>query len=93
MVRGIILTSTSVAAHKILWGLAGELAYNYYLSANTFLSFNYLYSQSQTYTFSNTANTDLLNGKGIPGPTTLDLNRRIKITAQGITVSVNRVFW
>lgn len=86
------LISNAVSRHKTIWGGSVQVGYNYYLDSTFFLNLNYTYSQTGTIKFNNSANTALLNGFSIPGPTTLNLKRSIRLRVQEVMFSINKVF-
>lgn len=86
------LISTSVTSHKIMWGGAAQVGYQYCLCSNSSINISYTYLQTGKYRFNNSANTAILNGANNPGPTTLFLNRSIKFSAQEFMLSINWVF-
>lgn len=83
------LISTSVTSHKVMWGGAAQVGYQYCLNENFFLNASYTYSQTASYRFKNTVNAAILNGADEPGPTTLFLSRSLKFSAQEFMLSMN----
>lgn len=86
------LSSNSVNSSKTMWGGAAQVGYNYYFASTCFLNLNYTYSKSGTYHFNNTVNAATLNAAGVPGPTTVNLNRKINFGIQEVMFSINKVF-
>lgn len=86
------LISTSVTRHKMMLGGAFQAGYQYCLNTNSFINISYTYLQSGSYRFNNSANTNILNGASVPGPTSLFLRRSIKFTVQAFTLSMNLEF-
>lgn len=85
------LLSTGVQSNNILWGGAAQAAYNYYINPTWFLTVSYTYAQSAKRTFNNQESTLLLNG-GAGVPALLDVNRTVRIIAQDVMFSINKVF-
>lgn len=83
------LITTSVKDHKILWGGAAQLGYQYFLSECYFLNICYTYLQTERKQFNNTANTAVFNGFDTPGSTLLFLKREIEFTVQEFILSIN----
>lgn len=88
---GNTLISTSVSANNTLWGGAVQVGYNLYLNPCWFLNFSYSYLQSATSSFNNSINAAILNGANNPGPTTLNLNRAVRLSTQEVILSINKV--
>lgn len=86
------LLSTSATSHKIVWGGAVQAGYQYCLNSCSFVNICYTYTQTERAHFNNSANTAILNGGNIPGPTTLFLRRKIKFAAQQLMLSINLEF-
>lgn len=51
-----------------------------------------MYSQTSKTKFKNLANSAILNGFETPGPTTLDIARRIDFRQQAVCLSFNKIF-
>lgn len=86
------LVSTSVKNHKIIWGGAARVGYQYFLNDCSFINCGYTYLQTGRNHFKNSANTATLNGFDTPGPNTLTLKRSIKFTVQEFFLSMNLLF-
>lgn len=89
---GTHLISTSVKRHKIIWGGAAQLGYQYFLNSHYFINFCYTYLQTETRHFNNSINASVFNGFRARGPTILFLKRAIAFTVQDVTFSMNWVF-
>lgn len=86
------LISTSVTRHRLVWGGAVQVGYQYCLNSYSFLNISYSYLQSAKYRFNNSTNAAILNGADNPGPTTLFSRREIKFSAQEFMLSMNLAF-
>lgn len=85
------LISGATRSSKTMWGGSAQVGYNYFINPYYFVNLSYTYTQTARYNFDNLTNAALLNGAANPGPTALNLNRRINIAEQGIMLSINRV--
>lgn len=86
------LGANAVSNDKIIWGGALQVGYNFYLDETFFLNINYTYLQTGTNQFNNSVNTAILNGFAVPGPTTLNVNRSVRLNIQEVMFSINKVF-
>lgn len=86
------LISTSVKRHKVIYGGAVQVGYQYFFDPCHFIDISYSYTQTGNHHFNNTANAALLNGVDNPGLTTLFLKRTLKFAAQDLVCSMNFFF-
>lgn len=86
------LITTSVQENKTAWGGTVQVGYNHYLSRSCFLNISYMYSQTSKTRFKNLANSAVLNGFEVPGPTTLGVDRSIDFRQQAVCLSFNKIF-
>lgn len=86
------LVSTKVKKHKIMWGGAIRIGYEYCFCQDYFMNFSYSYVQTGKSHFKNTINSAVLNGFDTPGPITLHLKRKIQFAVQEFALSINAMF-